>query len=720
MNELKKTNQWVNWKLDPARGKIPKNPKTGGNAQSNNPATWASYELAEKVRGKYDGVGFMFSNGICGIDIDGANDPARAETAKEIIAHMNTYTEYSPSGNGYHLIFKCDLSRIPQKDGKLDPAYYQKNPNNGLECYFSGLTNRFFTYTGEAISNNGIEDRTEQVLAFLDKYMKQKKNPPQRPTATEDSGIMNAPINRIDVLSIARKAKNGKKFMSLYDAGDISPYNGDDSSADIALCNMLAFYCRGDFDEIDRLFRDSKLYREKWEREDYRTKTINKGIEICNGQFYRPPGRPKKERPQFGDDGQSEFVTVSNLSAYLNENGISTRYNEINHIQNITGLSPIYGNEHSQDILPVIVYDKLRFFYEKVTKGDIRDFLNVIAIENKYNPVLDMLKTLKWDKTDRLPELFAILGLYESDRLSKTLIYKWLWQCLSMARNVLGDNQSAYGADGLLVLVGKQGIGKTSFFRKLAIMQDFFYEGNHLDFRDKDTLIRASSAWITELGEVESTLRSDVEKLKAYITNKTDMYRRPYGHGDLHLARHTSFCATCNSTKYLIDPEGNRRFWSVPVEHIDLDALSKIDIVQLWAQVDEKTHTRPQGFRLTKEEQAELNLRNSGHEKPLKGEMEIRDLIAMTESKSKDLVFKNVTISEFKQAHDVLKNYSVQQLAAALDKIGIESLGREYIDGRQQRVRTLPVWKGSGTGAFLEPVNIPDSENPFLQPAVGR
>lgn len=694
MNTLKQSPQWVNWRRDPEHGKIPINPRTGGNAQSNNPATWDAYKTATELyeSGQYDGVGFMFSSGICGIDIDDSvGIYEREEHAKEIIALMATYTEYSPSGKGYHLIFKADISKIPKN---YKAQYYQKNPHNNIECYLSGVTNRFFTYTGEAVNDWGVEDRTDQLLIFLNKYMK-KKNPPTSHTS-EDSTAGQYPgndaINYADVLSIARKAKNRNKFIKLFDKGDISAYNNDDSAADQALASILAFYCNGNFTAIDQLFRQSALMRGKWEREDYRTATINNAIALCGDKFYRPPGRPRKQKPLFIDNEQTNFVTVTNLNQHLQDKGIVIRYNDINHVQDITGLDSVYGREHSQDILPVLLYDELRFIYDKVTKGDIRDFLNVIAVKNKYNPVLDALETLVWDKVDRLPELFNVLGIHESDRLSKTLIYKWLWQCLSLARNKLTDDQAAYGADGLLVLIGKQGIGKTSFFRKLAMSQDFFYEGKHLDFRDKDTLIRASSAWITELGEIESTLRSDIEKLKAFITDKTDMYRRPYGHGDLHLARHTSFCATCNNTKFLIDPTGNRRFWSVPVNQIDLGSLNDLNVTQLWAQVDELTRGNCQGFRLNQEEQAALSARNGGHEKPLKGEMEIRDILDIAGRRTDIYDFKHVTVTEFKQAHDVLRNYSVQQIAQSLDKIGIELIGLEYIDGERKRVRLLPVY----------------------------
>ena len=442
--DLKALPIWVNWQYEYKSSrctKIPKNPRTGGNAQSNNPSTWVSYELAIQQAAKYDGVGFMFTDSICGIDIDNKEkDPNLEARAQAIIQLMDTYTETSPSGTGYHLIFRCNLSALPTVNGKLAMDYYQKNPHNGVESYFSGLTNRFFTFTDKPVNNSDIEDRSERIIVFLDRYMRKAK--PEK--ATQQS----------DILSVMRNAKNAAKFIRLFDHGDTSAYNNDDNAADQALCNILAFYTRGDIGEIDRLFRQSALYREKWERDDYRGSTINKAVLLCNGRFYKCScDTPRMRSPET----QTEYITIENLTRHLQEQGIRLRYNVINRIADISGLDPKYSPEHASDILPAILHNRLKFTYGKCPKGDILDYLNVIAAMNSYNPVLDMLNSAVWDGKDRLAELFSILGIPDNDRLSRALVYKWLWQCLSMARNELNG---AYGADGLLVLQGPAGCWK--------------------------------------------------------------------------------------------------------------------------------------------------------------------------------------------------------------------------------------------------------------------
>ena len=168
------------------------------------------------------------------------------------------------------------MSRIPKttnKNGaeKLDTKYNQKNPKNGLESYFSGLTNRYLTFTGDRVSDTDtITDKTEEILYFIEKYMYKGGERLSK-----------------NILDIARKSKNGAKFIALYDRGDISAYNNDESSADIALCNILAFYLQGDTNAIDTAFRGSALYRQKWERADYREATISKAVALCGGEYYK-------------------------------------------------------------------------------------------------------------------------------------------------------------------------------------------------------------------------------------------------------------------------------------------------------------------------------------------------------------------------------------------------------------------------------------------------
>jgi hypothetical protein len=698
---LKEKKIWVNWKYEERDGKktkVPYNPRTGGKAQSNNPDTWTDFNFAKSKADDYSGIGFMFADGICGIDIDNKTDnPELDKQAEAIINLMDTYTERSPSGTGYHIIFKCDMSKIPTIDKKLNEKYYLKNPNNDLECYFAGLTNRYFTYTGEIINDKNIEDRTEQILIFLENYMLKdnfkKKSEPSKREQSEKY------LPNVNILEKARKAKNGLKFSALYDRGDVSAHNNDDSSADLALCSMLAWWLQGDFNNIDYYFRSSALYREKWERNDYRTTTIKRAIDSCGGEYYKPPGRPKKEKAkkeytpeqeELIKNAQNRFgvmddekLTIAGVAFHLEQNGISVKYNETVREAEIKGLEK-YNNNYIVDNFPVIMYNDLNLQYKKCNISIVQDFLRVIMMNNAYNPVRELIESSKWDGTDRLQELFRIMRIDDNDELSKTLVYKWLWQNLSMARNEKGE----YGADGILVLKGGQAAGKTTFARKMALKNEWFGEGLLLDVRQTDTVIRAVSCWVGELGEIESTFKSDINALKAFITLPKDNYRVPYGRIADKLPRRTSFIGTCNSDQYLIDETGNRRYWTVPInERMDLEALEKFDMLQLYLQVDEKAKNNIQGFRLTPEELTQLAERNSTHEKLIKGEQEVKDILYKAEKDN--ITSEEMTVTEFKELYPVLRNYSGEQIGKVLKKLGIITEIKKK-NGKTQKLAVLP------------------------------
>ena len=206
---------------------------------------------------------------------------------------------------------------------------------------------------------------------------------------------------------------------------------------------------------------------------------------------------------------------------------------------------------------------------------------------------------------------------------------------------------------------------------------------------DKDTIRRCHTAFITELGELGSTFKfAHIDDLKAFITQSKDQYRLPYGHKDIKKARRCNLSATVNDKKFLVDRTGNRRFWTVPVENIDLDGLKEINALQVWLQVWEQyAKHNLQGFRLTKDEQNLLSERNSQHERSLKSEDEILDILE--EQKMRNWKYEYMTVSQFKNIHDILRAYSVEQVGKALDKIGIKQ-ERKRINGKQLRVRFLP------------------------------
>jgi hypothetical protein len=124
------------------------------------------------------------------------------------------------------------------------------------------------------------------------------------------SGAGSAGLSDDDVIARAREAANASKFLTLW-AGDTSAYGGDDSAADLALLSLLAFWTQ-DADQLDRLFRRSGLYREKWDRSDYRLRTINKALQ--REEVYEPRGATIHTPGRDGSSSKADAGTTTPTS----------------------------------------------------------------------------------------------------------------------------------------------------------------------------------------------------------------------------------------------------------------------------------------------------------------------------------------------------------------------------------------------------------------------
>ena len=279
--ELREKGLFCCWRYEDREGKpnkVPYNPRTGGRAQSTNPATFAPLAVAQAARG-YDGLGVGVFNGLGAIDIDhciGAGGEI-SNMAADIMHTMEAYTEYSPSGTGLRILFKASGFQYDKA------RYYINNQKAGVEVYIAGCTNKFATVTGNAITPGwGLEERRERLQAVLEKYMVR----PVRPTPlTTPSGPVS--LEEAELVDRASQGKGGAAFAALW-GGDTTGY-ASPSEADIALCNALAWWTNRDPEQVDRLFRQSGLMRPKWDRPQsgstYGRLTVENAVATCQGGY---------------------------------------------------------------------------------------------------------------------------------------------------------------------------------------------------------------------------------------------------------------------------------------------------------------------------------------------------------------------------------------------------------------------------------------------------
>lgn len=266
--QLKDLRRWVCFKVEGTdKGKTtkrPYNPLNGVLARVNNSLTWSTFDIAIKGCIKYNchGIGFVLGDGIFGIDLDnhvdanGEMDMTPSEfkvLADEFITKLNSYAETSQSGNGIHII--CQ--------GKLPEGARRKGC---IEMYDS---DRYFAFTGNVINNVPIYNREEEVKELWEKYVNVKNssnfnsnanlytpNPDREVLQLTDEEIIDTAIN----------STNGAVFYRYYHDGDLSMDKDDHSAADMSFCNLLAFWCNKDMNQMDRIFRNSALMRDKWDQ----------------------------------------------------------------------------------------------------------------------------------------------------------------------------------------------------------------------------------------------------------------------------------------------------------------------------------------------------------------------------------------------------------------------------------------------------------------------
>lgn len=275
--ELKALPQWILWRKEERSGKYTKVPyqSDGVMAQANNRSTWSTFATAVKfyLDGGYNGIGFVFSrqDNYIGIDIDNCVNEGKPNTfATEIIDTLDSYTEFSPSGKGIHIIVKGNLPQKVIGTGR-------KNVQHGLEIYAHG---RYFTFTGNKENSNEIYERTDELAEVFEKYFDD----------SDIEGRVNLAEFEKDEIKISNeslwekmfRSKNGDEIRSLYNGNLLKD---DHSGSDLALSNHLAFWTGKSATRMDSMFRETGLMRDKWDRihfsdtgETYGERTIAEAI----------------------------------------------------------------------------------------------------------------------------------------------------------------------------------------------------------------------------------------------------------------------------------------------------------------------------------------------------------------------------------------------------------------------------------------------------------
>jgi predicted P-loop ATPase len=356
-------------------------------------------------------------------------------------------------------------------------------------------------------------------------------------------------------------------------------------------------------------------------------------------------------------------TTMGNTSHLLVSNGISVKYNNIKKkigviVPNQSGSADNSDNVAIAHILSLAALNSM-------STSNLLAFVEAIGDRNQYNPVADWISQLPWDGIDRLDSFYKTLVHAEdfSEPLKKALIFRWLLSAVAAVFKPHG-----FKARGVLTLQGPQSIGKTSWISALIpdqILRDQVIKlDHHLDASNKDSIITAIAHWIVEIGELDSSFKKDVARLKGFLTSDRDKLRRPFGRTDSEYPRRTVFCATVNEQNFLVDLTGNTRWWTIPVTAINFN--HGINMQQLFTQVVTLFNAGEQWW-LTDAEEEMLNQYNKNHRTVSAIHERIIEVLDLEKGDVKgfkalsanqilnEIGIRNPTQPQFKECHAVMR-----------------------------------------------------------------
>ena len=285
-------------------------------------------------------------------------------------------------------------------------------------------------------------------------------------------------------------------------------------------------------------------------------------------------------------DEERPLPTAENLAILLESKGATVRHNLMNHRIEVKVQG--YEFEGENGLNNQLTAVRSWAAEHRMPVDSVAEQLVMLADKKPYHPFQEFVNRRNWDGVHRVNKAIDTIQV-PKDKVSvrDTFLRRWL---VSIIAAVWGYNNRA--PRGVLTFTGKQHIGKTTWLKYL-VPRGMSNLGHLLRPDQRDSATKPLRYLITEIGELNATFKSsDIEQLKAYIGQHEDVYRLPYARDESIWQRRTIFAASANSNEILHDMTGNTRWWVVPVEGFDLDAMEAMwddgeghELQQFWAEV---------------------------------------------------------------------------------------------------------------------------------------
>lgn len=324
---------------------------------------------------------------------------------------------------------------------------------------------------------------------------------------------------------------------------------------------------------------------------------------------------------------------------------------------------------------------------------NINSAVDHVAMHNAYDPLLNYLGSLQWDKIPRLGQVFQkFLGVIDSPYVSSVA------ECL-----FVGAVKRAYDPgckfDYMVVFVGEEGGGKSKFGSVIAKYNEFFTDSVG-DIRNKDGVIGMMGKWIVEFPELKSLQGASSEHTKAFISTQSDNIRLPYGRRSKILPRRCVFIGSTNNDRFITDTGANRRMLPIYTpkseesgDFLDYKALES-EVDQLWA---EAVHMYKSGHQARMPQSAISEMNAQRLQSTESGEYE-QEIIAYME----DEIGKAVNGKACRRKTFHAKEFYMQTEGA--NRIAWGSYGsviQNRVNNAAKKVFSLPEWSNYKHGRYM-------------------
>lgn len=308
-----------------------------------------------------------------------------------------------------------------------------------------------------------------------------------------------------------------------------------------------------------------------------------------------------------GPEPSAPMSTIGNLAFMLQQYGISAAYNEMRKRVEYKLPNFEFTDDNAENAAIAHIKSQARRNGMPIT--EIKEYLLAIGEQNVTHPVREWIESKEWDGVSRIQGLIDTLLVkpeYVAHR--DAIVRRWLLSCVAA---VFSQNP-ADKFELALVLQGEQGIGKTTFIKRLCPIYGAVKDGFNLNPDEKDSVKQFASHWIVELGELDGIFRkADIAKLKAFLSHTEDEIRLPYMPAESMFKRRTVAAATVNTNEFLTDSTGNRRWGTVPV--VGVARTCVLDMQQVWAEL-KALYDAGEQWHLTEAEDEMLKAVNAQHE----------------------------------------------------------------------------------------------------------